>query len=65
LGETGEADDDRAVLGRVEFPVLIVDGERLTLSVANRSVVGSLPECVTDVFGTDAGGGTHTASTQE
>ena len=39
LGDTREADDDRAVLGRVDFPVLVVDGERLTLSVANLSVL--------------------------
>jgi len=35
LRDAREADDDRTVLGRVKFPVLVVDGERLTLSVAN------------------------------
>jgi hypothetical protein len=34
-----EATDDRAVLGRVNFPVPVIDGERLTLSVANLSVL--------------------------
>jgi len=39
LGDTREADDDCAVLGRVDLPVLVVDGEWLTLSVANLSIL--------------------------
>lgn len=34
-GDAQEADDDRTVLGCVDFPVLIVDGEWLTPWVAN------------------------------
>ncbi len=40
LRDAREADDDCAVFGRVDFPILVVDGERLTLSVANLSVLG-------------------------
>jgi len=39
LGDAWEADDDCAVFGRVDLPVLVVDGERLALSVADLSVL--------------------------
>ena len=39
MGDAREADNDRTVLGRVDFPVLVVDCERLTLSVANLSIL--------------------------
>jgi len=39
IGRHTEADDDCAVLGRVDLPVLVVDGEWLTLSVANLSIL--------------------------
>jgi hypothetical protein len=35
LGDAWETNDSRAILSRVDFAVLDVDGERLILSVAN------------------------------
>jgi len=48
MGDTREADDDCAVLGRVDLPVLVVDGEWLTLSVANLSILVVVGFCLSD-----------------